>query len=185
MTRGIDVERVFIVRGAAGLVTDNALADPTLLLDLICAPGLSTREEVDRASGRGVGMAVVRNTVEELGGTLSLRTRQDAGSCFTIQLPLTLAIADALVVAVGAERYAVPQVSVREVVQLDAAAVTALENNEIIYYRGGVLPLLRLGTFFGLGATASQYALVAGSGSARLDSRWTVWSLSARSSCAP
>lgn len=164
--RGIEAGPVFARARAAGLVAAEAPEDPAALLDVICAPGFSTRDVADRASGRGVGMAVVRTVVEELGGSLTLHTEPGRGTRFTIQLPLTLAIADALIVAVGRERYAVPQVSVREVLQLEPAALTVLENNEIVSYRGGVLPLLRLRDFFGLADRdgAGLYALVTGDG---------------------
>lgn len=147
--RGIDARRVAARAGLAG-GAPGWTPDSDELLDLICAPGFSTREEADRASGRGVGMTVVRNTVLDLGGTLSLETEEGRGSCFTIQLPLTLAIADALIVSVGSERFAIPQASVREVMAVEAASVRRLENNEIIPYRGGVLPLVQLARFFGM-----------------------------------
>jgi two-component system chemotaxis sensor kinase CheA len=108
-------------------------------------------------------MNVVRNTVVDLGGSLSRDTRRGRGTRFTIQLPLTLAITDALIVDAGGQRYAVPQSSVREVIEIDPATVTALENNEVIRYRGGVLPLLRLARLFGLKERSGRalYALVA------------------------
>jgi two-component system chemotaxis sensor kinase CheA len=84
-------------------------------------------------------MDVVRRAVEELGGALDLATRPGRGTTFTARLPLTLAIADALIVAVGGQTYAAPQAVVREVVSVEPAGVTALENNELIRNRGGVL----------------------------------------------
>jgi two-component system, chemotaxis family, sensor kinase CheA len=164
--RGIDVPRVLARARAAGLAAAGAGDDPAALLDVLCAPGFSTRDEADRASGRGVGMAVVRTVVEELGGSLAIRTQVGRGTCFTVLLPLTLAIADALVIAVGSQRYVLPQVSVREVIQVEAHRVTQLENNEIVHYRGGVLPLLRLARVFRLQEEAGRdlYALVTGEG---------------------
>ncbi len=164
--RGIDAETVFAKARATGLVPDGAPTDPATMLDIICAPSFSTREEPDRASGRGVGMDVVRRVVEELGGTLTLHTHVGQGTRFAIQLPLTLAIADALIVAVGGQTYAVPQVAVREVIQVQPESLTALENNEILSYHGGVLPLLRLTAFFGSPTRpeGAFYALVVGEG---------------------
>ena len=164
--RGIDAEAVYARARAAGLVGADATRDAGGLLDLICAPGFSMREAADRASGRGVGMAVVRTVVEELGGSLTLDTRIGRGTRFTIQLPLTLAIADALIVAVSGQTFAVPQVAVREVIQVEPATLTALENNELIPYRDGVLPLVRLAAFFGLAEPVGRpfYALVIGAG---------------------
>lgn len=164
--RGID-ERAVIERArSAGLVGAAGANDSVALLDVLCAAGFSTRDEADRASGRGVGMAVVRAVVEELGGTLTLATRPGQGSRFTIQLPLTLAIADALIVSVGGQTFAVPQVAVREVIQVDVAALKRFEKNELLPYRDGVLPLVRLAAFFGLAERpdGSFYALVLGAG---------------------
>ncbi len=164
--RGIDAPRVLERGRAAGLVGVDAADDAATLLDILCAPGFSTREEADRASGRGVGMAVVRAVVEELGGLLTLETQLGKGTHFTIQLPLTLAIADALIVSAGGQTFAVPQVSVREVIQVAPDAAKALENNELIPYRNGVLPLLRLAAFFRLDdqTRGNFHALVIGAG---------------------
>ncbi len=117
-------------------VPDGAL-DARVLLDVICAPGFSTRDAADRVSGRGVGMSVVRDTIQELGGTLSLDTALGQGTTFRIVLPLTLAITDALIVHVGDRVFAVPQSAVREVAEVDAAAIRVIENNELITHRGG------------------------------------------------
>jgi two-component system, chemotaxis family, sensor kinase CheA len=165
--RGIDPERVFARARAVGLVPPDAPTDPAGVLDLICAPGFSTRDTADRASGRGVGMDVVRRAVEELGGTLALATRPGQGTRFTARLPLTLAIADALIVAVQDQAYAVPQAAVREVVQVEPGSTTTLENNELIRRPGGVLPLVRLADVFGAARPAGAYpALVVGEGGA-------------------
>jgi two-component system chemotaxis sensor kinase CheA len=167
--RGIDPERVFARARATGLVDPEAPVDPDAVLDLICTPGFSTRESTDRASGRGVGMDVVARAVEDLGGTLALLTRPGRGSRFTARVPLTLAIADALIVAVADQTYAVPQTAVREVVEVDPGATTALENNELLRHRGGVLPLLRLTDVFGLPRPAGALvALVLGDGGATI-----------------
>jgi two-component system chemotaxis sensor kinase CheA len=146
--RGIDRNRVLARARTAGLRQENAEIDDEALLDLICTPGLSTREEADRESGRGVGMDVVKKATEDLGGRISLATRIGEGTTFTIELPLTLAIAEALIVSVNGQRFAVPQSSVREVLEVESASTKVLENNEIISYRGRVLPLIRLARVF-------------------------------------
>ena len=142
--RGVDPEAVFVHARVVGLVAADAPTDPAGVLDLLCSPGFSTRDSIDRVSGRGVGMDVVRKAVEELGGTLTLFTRPGHGTRFTARLPLTLAIAEALIVAVGPQTYAIPQTAVREVVQVEPGATIVLENNELLRHHGGVLPLLRL-----------------------------------------
>ena len=163
--RGVDPEQVFARARAVGLVAPDTPTDPAGVLDLLCSPGFSTRESIDRASGRGVGMDVVLRAVEELGGALTLFTRPGHGTRFTARLPLTLAIAEALIVAVGQQTYAIPQTAVREVVHVEPGAATVLENNELLRHRGGVLPLLRLSDLFGTARPAGAFpALVVGEG---------------------
>ena len=151
--RGIDVAQVTDRAKAKGILQSNAALDNAALLEVLCLPGFSTRTEADRESGRGVGMDVVKNTVEALSGTLSLSTEKGKGTHFRIELPLTLAIADALIVAVSGETYAVPQTTVREVIEVDPSAVRALERNEVIAYHDAALPLLRLSKVFNLPKT--------------------------------
>jgi two-component system chemotaxis sensor kinase CheA len=164
--RGIDAEAV--TRRARGLgmaVPDGPLDDATLL-DLICAPGFSTREETDRASGRGVGMAVVKSTVQQLNGTLALDTEPGRGTRFIIELPLTLSITDAMIATVGDRTFAVPQSSVREVIEVEPSALRAIENHEIFPYRGGILPIVRLSRLFGIAERPRRalHAFVIGTG---------------------
>jgi two-component system chemotaxis sensor kinase CheA len=146
--RGIDRQLVLERAKARGLGNGNTDIDDAALLELICTPGFSTREEADRESGRGVGMDVVKRATEELGGGLSLATKFGEGTTFTIKLPLTLAIAEALIVSVNGQRFAVPQSAVREVLEVETASTKVLENNEIMSHRGKVLPLLRLARVF-------------------------------------
>jgi two-component system chemotaxis sensor kinase CheA len=146
--RGIDRRLVLDRARARGLSHGNADLDDAALLDLIATPGFSTRDEADRESGRGVGMDVVKKATEDLGGRVSLATKLGEGTKFTIELPLTLAIAEALIVSVNGQRFAVPQSGVREVLEVESTSTRVLENNEIISYRGKVLPLLRLARVF-------------------------------------
>ena len=165
--RGIDRNTVLRRAREAGLVPATIVAlDDASLLDVLCSPGFSTRDEADRASGRGVGMAVVRSTVEELGGTILLETEPGMGTRFSIQLPLTLAIADSLIVEVAGQLYAIPQVAVREVLKLQPADLTTMENNELIRHRDTVLPLVRLSELFGkpMRRDGAFHALVVGFG---------------------
>lgn len=164
--RGIDAEKVLSRARSRGLVAGDVRLDDELLLQLICTPGFSTRDEADRASGRGVGMDVVGGAVAELGGTLTLSTEKGRGTRFTVELPLTLAVADALIASVGGQRFAFPQSAVREIIEVEPASVKVLENNEIVSYRGGVLPLLRLARLFDLGEQSEKpfHVFVIGSG---------------------
>lgn len=164
--RGIDRERIIEQAHLTGLITDGARIDDETLLDLICSPGFSTREEADMASGRGIGMSVVKNTVLGLGGTFTLDSELGRGTRFTIQLPITLAIADALIVIAGGQKFALPQSAVREVMEVEPHSIKTFENNEIIHYRGGVLPIVRLARLFGLDERFERvfHAFVVGQG---------------------
>jgi two-component system chemotaxis sensor kinase CheA len=164
--RGIDAKAVLARARASGVPIPEGDADEAALLDVICAPGFSTRDEIDRASGRGVGMSVVRTTVRELNGRLSLSTAPGRGTRFTIELPLTLSIADALIATVGDRTFAVPQSAVREVVEIDPATLRLVEDREIAPFRGSVLPILRLSRLFQLAERPRRglHVFVVGSG---------------------
>ncbi len=164
--RGIDAEKVAARARASGLIASDQAIDSEALLAIVCTSGFSTREKADRMSGRGVGMDVVRKTVEEIGGTLALRNHPGRGARFDIQLPLTLAIADALIVRAGDQTFAVPQASLREIVEIEPEQITAFENNQVLRYRNGALPLIRLSRFFNLPSSdeGAGFALVVGAG---------------------
>src|SRR6185295_14716628 len=150
--RGIDAAAVVARARAIGLPLATDTPDASTLLSLICAPGFSTKTDTDRASGRGVGMAVVKSTVEQLAGSLSLETAPGAGTRFIIHLPLTLSITDALIGRVGDESFAVPQGAVREVIDVAETEIRTVEQNEIVPYRGGALTVVRLSRLFGIEA---------------------------------
>lgn len=147
--RGVNANRVAERARAAGLQVPDVLDEPALL-QLICTPGFSTREEADRTSGRGVGMAVVASTVRDLGGTLSLATERGRFTQFTVRLPLTLSIADTFVVAAGPHLCAIPQGFVDEVVQVPSQDMRTINGTEVVPHRGSLVPLLRLRRWFAL-----------------------------------
>jgi len=162
---GIDLAAV-ARRSPKGVHVEDGTVDPRLLLDVICESGFSTRDEADRISGRGVGMAVVRSTVEELGGTLEVDTEPGRGTRFAIMLPLTLAIIDAIIAHVGEQTFAVPQSAVQEVIEVDPDKLRPLEQNELMTHRGRALPIVRLARLFRL-ETAPRprlHAIVVGTG---------------------
>jgi two-component system chemotaxis sensor kinase CheA len=168
--RGIDAQQIAARARSLNMRDTAAPLDADALLNVLCAPGFSTREQADRASGRGVGLSVVKETVEELGGSLALNTQVGQGTRFTIQLPLTLAIMDALIVLVGGQTFAVPLPPVREIIEVDPTSVTVMDKDEMLSYRDGVLPLVRLADLFGLEEQFERafYALVVGS-----EPKWT------------
>jgi two-component system, chemotaxis family, sensor kinase CheA len=159
--RGIDPGEIVARARELGIPAPDVL-DETAILDLISMPGFSTRREADRAAGRGVGMSVVADALRELGGTLFLQTEAGAGTRFVLNLPVTLLITDALIVSSGDQRFAVPQNSVEEVVQIEEKNVKRMEGAELLSFRGAVLPLVRLRAAFGFpsGSNPSSPVLV-------------------------
>ena len=166
---GVDVEAVAAKARRAGLGIPASL-DGAALVDLLCAPGFSTRDQTDRASGRGVGMSVVKETVEGLSGTLTLHTSPGEGARFIIHLPVTLAITDALIGRVGIESFAVPQGAVREVIEIAESDIRRMEENEIVPHREAALPIVRISQLFGIESLARGrlHVFVVGSGSTTL-----------------
>lgn len=174
--RGVDVEKVAAkARELGWLGEDETLADDQLL-DFLCRPGLSTKTEADMGAGRGVGMDVVARAVDTMGGMLSMHTAPGRGTTFTLRLPLTLAIIEAFIVTVGAERYAIPQGVVNEAVEIDPTRIVRVEGGELISFRGDSLPLIHLSRLFNLAtperAAGSRqrflYGLVIGEGAGRV-----------------
>jgi len=166
--QGIAIEQVIAQARSQQLLAEDATLQTRELLELLCRPGFTTQSCPDLNSGRGIGMDVVKNTVSLLGGFLTLDTKAEQGTKFTIQLPLTLAIVDALIVAAGEQHFAVPQLSIREVIEVEMTAVTQLENNEIIAHRSEILMLVHLTQVFGIPVTPSRkkfYVLVVGGNS--------------------
>jgi two-component system chemotaxis sensor kinase CheA len=164
--KGIDVQAVEAKSGVQ-LINEDGSIHSQDLLDIICSPGFSTRQKADRASGRGVGMDVVARAIADLDGYLSVHTERGVGTTFRIELPLTLAITDALIATIGGQTFAIHRSSVQEVIEVEPASIKAFENNEIVLHRDEVLPLIRLSSVFNLPGNSNGrlQAMVVGSGS--------------------
>ena len=153
---GIQVDRVREKALANKIITAEAAARMSRqeLLQLIFLPGFSTAEKVTQFSGRGVGMDVVRTNMERIGGTVEIESTPGQGTTIRSKIPLTLAIIPALIISSGEERYAIPQVSLLELVHLDAEQVrrSVERMHEVPVYRlrGELLPLVFLHEQFGL-----------------------------------
>ncbi len=145
--RGVDPAAIAARAHSLGLPVPDEL-DEAAILQLICSSGFSTRDEADRASGRGVGMAVVQSTVSELGGQLSLQTELGQYTQFTLRLPLTLSITDTVIVSAKEQICAVPQSVVQEIVQIAESQVRMIQRTEVVPYRDGLLPIVRLRRVF-------------------------------------
>jgi two-component system chemotaxis sensor kinase CheA len=147
---GIDPERVRHKAVASQLVPADKAArlGERELLDLIFLPGFSTTDSVTQFSGRGVGMDVVRTNIEKIGGTVDLTSTVGRGTTIKMKIPLTLAIIPALTITCGGDRYAIPQVSLLELVRLEGdAAIKGIEqiHGAAVYrLRGNLLPLVYL-----------------------------------------
>lgn len=149
--RGIDRDRVLAKAEERGLVrpTDN-LTDRQIL-ELLFQPGFSTAQAVTDISGRGVGLDVVKRNVEEVSGTIELKSVAGQGTTFEIMLPLTLAIIDGMTVRVGTERLTFPLGSVIELTYPKREDLRKLEGRrEVVRHRGGHIPMVRLYEVFGL-----------------------------------
>ncbi len=151
---GVDEDRVRDQAVRLGLLPpDSALGGP-LLQELLFTPAFSTASEVTETSGRGVGLDVVRDAVEGLGGTVEVRSERGAGTAFVLTLPVTLGVLRCLLARVGDERYAIPVAGVVESLSLrsgsGAAAVHVLAGAAVVVRHGASIPLLDLGAALGL-----------------------------------
>ena len=155
--RGLHPERIRRTAVQRGLIrADEQLGDRELL-DLIFAPGFSTAERVSDVSGRGVGMDVVRRNIERIRGRVEIAAQPGRGTRFTLFMPLTLAIIDGLLVAVGDQRFVIPALAVRESFRPLPGAVTTVQGRgEVVSVRGRLVPLLRLGRHFGIPAAVTE-----------------------------
>ena len=155
--RGIDpdkVRRKAVERGWLSEEQAAALSDDDALR-LIFRPGFSTKEQVSEVSGRGVGMDVVKNALEQIGGTVDIQSTVGGGTMVTLRLPLTLAIIPALLVRVAGRLFALPMHSVAEVLDLRRETVQVIGQGErVLMLRGEPLPLWSLAHL--LGATNGQ-----------------------------
>ena len=158
--RGLDEERIAAKAVATGLVApqDRAGLSRDRILNLIFEPGFSTAETVSNVSGRGVGLDVVRQNLEKVGGSIKVASVPGEGTTFTLQIPLTLSIIAGLTVEVAGHRFAIPQSYVEEIVQGSARALdlTKLGETALVTFRGQRVPCLMLGEVLDLGGGAAD-----------------------------
>ncbi|MEE4014420.1 chemotaxis protein CheW [Roseibium sp. FZY0029] len=153
--KGIDVERVkakVVERGLASEAEVDKMTDAQIH-KFIFAAGFSTAAKVTSVSGRGVGMDVVRNNIELIGGTVDLRSTQGKGSSFIIKIPLTLAIVSTLIVEAGGDRFAIPQLSVVELVRVQTNSehrIERIKDTPVLRLRNKLLPLVHLSQLLGI-----------------------------------
>jgi two-component system chemotaxis sensor kinase CheA len=166
----VDVEKVRRKALQRGLIERGEELDEDRVIDMIFTPGFSTKDVVSEVSGRGVGLDVVRDRLTALGGFCEVETARDEGTTFVLTLPITLAIIKALIVRVGEERFAVPLTSMSETLIISHRDIQLVEWKEVYYLRGTMLPLIRVGRFFGLRTDESDrsFTVVVGMGDRRV-----------------
>ena len=164
--RGLPADKIRAKVLANGLATEAELAgmSETQIQRFIFRAGFSTAANVTAVSGRGVGMDVVKTNIEKIGGTVDLKSTAGQGTTFIIKIPLTLAIVSALIVEAVAERFAIPQISVVELVRARRAGdnspgttgesvIELINDTPVLRLRDRLLPLVSLGDLLGLGAS--------------------------------
>ncbi|MGE8034242.1 chemotaxis protein CheW [Lysinibacillus sp. NPDC093692] len=147
---GINREKVLAKAISKGIVTQEqsySMSDKQIN-ELILASGFSTADVISDVSGRGVGLDVVKTTIESLGGNISIESTQDVGSVFSIQLPLTLSIISVMLVEIEKEIYAIPLSSIIETSIIRSSEIMNAHNQKVIDFRGKVVPLVFLEEIF-------------------------------------
>jgi two-component system chemotaxis sensor kinase CheA len=148
--KGIDVEGVKAKAIEKGVINPNKVLSDVEAYNLIFEPGFSTAKQVTSISGRGVGLDVVRRSIEKLNGTVTVTSAKGKGTKFIIKLPLTLAIIQGLLVRVGEEIYSIPITSVIESLRIKPDEIKFIDNYEVFNIRNDVISLLRLNRLFGI-----------------------------------
>lgn len=144
--QGINIEKVkkkAIEKGLINKDIANSISNKDII-ELLFKPSFSTADKVTDLSGRGVGLDVVKTKIEALGGVVEVETQENKGSKFIIRLPLTLAIMQALLVLIGAETYAIPLNSIKEIINISPDEIKLVQKQEVILLRNTVVPIVRL-----------------------------------------
>ncbi|MGB0468289.1 MAG: chemotaxis protein CheW [Pontibacterium sp.] len=146
---GLNAEAIFAKAVERGVMAEDASPSEEELYNLVFDAGFSTNKTVSSISGRGVGMDVVKRSIASLRGKVRIDSESGQGSTVTIELPLTLAIIEGLLVRVGDERYVLPLSLVEECIELTASDAERRRGNRLIEVRGELVPYLRLREWFG------------------------------------
>lgn len=155
--RGVDRARVRAKAEENGLIQPGQVLSDNELLQLIFAPGFSTAAAITNLSGRGVGMDVVKKTIEGLRGAIEISSTPGEGSVVSLRIPLTLAIIDGLLVRVGSGRYVIPLATVEECVELTPAQDARSTGRNLITLRDELVPFIRLREQFTTGTQPDQH----------------------------
>lgn len=147
---GISREKVLKKAISKGIISEQTAAGFTdkQAYELILSSGFSTAEKISDISGRGVGLDVVKNTIESLGGSISIDSKENEGTIFSIQLPLTLSIISVMLVEIQKEKFAIPLSSIIETAIIKNSDIMNAHNQKVIDFRGKVVPLMFLKEIF-------------------------------------
>lgn len=152
---GIDIGKIrkkALEKGAISPEQAESMSEKEYI-DLLFKPSFSTADKISDVSGRGVGLDVVKNKIEGLGGDIECRTRLGQGTDFVIRLPLTLAIIQVLMVRLGEEKYAIPLGCIQTVEDIPFGDIKYVQTREVIHLRGSVIPIIRLGNILDVETT--------------------------------
>ena len=155
---GIDVDAVRRKAIERGTITEEQAESMSEkeIIDLLFLPSFSTAKQVSDVSGRGVGLDVVRSKIESLSGEVEVKSKLGIGSTWTIRLPLTLAIIQALMVVVGGEKYAISLGNIQTIEDISPSDIKFVQSKEVITLRGNVIPLVRLNKVLGIESTKKE-----------------------------
>ena len=168
--RGMSADKIRAKAIERGLITSEAQLTAGQVFALVLEPGFSTAETITELSGRGVGMDVVRRTIEGLRGVIEIDSKLGQGTTVTLRLPLTLAIIDGLLIEIADERYTLPMSSVKEIFELPLDKRIASRNGDYLDIRGQFVPFVRLRHLFDCEGEppTEQNVVVVESGDARM-----------------
>lgn len=155
--RGLDRDRIRAKAEEQGLLAPGTTMSDGELFQFLFHPGFSTAKEITAVSGRGVGMDVVKRTIESLRGTIDITTQAGRGTEMTLRLPLTLAIIEGLLVRVGTGRYAIPLSAVEECVELSAVDDGRSKGRNFLNIRDELVPFIRLRDLFSASSEPDPY----------------------------
>jgi two-component system, chemotaxis family, sensor kinase CheA len=149
--RGINKAKLLKKAEEQGIISGESHLSDGEILNLIFHPGLSTAENITDLSGRGVGMDVVKNCINELNGNIDIISEENVGTTFKMSLPLTLAILDGMLISVGREKYIIPTLSILEIFRPESVHLKSLSGGqEVVYFRGDYIPMIRIHNILGI-----------------------------------
>lgn len=150
--RGIDLEKVKRKAIDKKMITEELAYNMSKeeIISLLFKAGFSTADKISDISGRGVGLDVVKNKIEAIGGNIEVETESGKGTKFIIRIPLTLAIIQALLIKLKDEIYALPLSSIKEITTIKSQIIRKVQNQEVVLFRNKTLPIVRLGEILGI-----------------------------------